>query len=347
MSSAADAGRALGNQRMVGRVRAVELPLLRGLPDPASFCEHVAPDGRRVFVFKDVLRDLAELELSEHPIETAGLLFGAHLSDGLHPCTVVSKVFMPHPGEVLGTHSSVTITPEGAEHMIARARREDPVLVPVGWGHTHPCFQAYFSEVDRAEQRNWRHAGSVGIVLSGLQDARPRYRVFVGPESTSTGRLSHSTTPPAQLSADGNAGPAIESGHPTLPAPVERRQGRRAGSRRRTAVWMRLGGRAGRIRQARPLRAERGRRVRHRRDTAHRPIVVTRVVAWAIVGSVIVSFAVSAYAIRVATDARRQAREASRVAATLRDPIRAGTGVGQIATEPLGDSPRDLPWPLR
>jgi proteasome lid subunit RPN8/RPN11 len=351
MSSAAGAGRALGKQRMAGRIRSVELPLLRGLPDPANYCEHVAPDGRRVFLFRDVLRDLAELELSEHPIETAGLLFGAHLSDGLHTCTVVNKVFTPRPGEVLGTHSSVTITPDGAERMIARARREDPVLMPVGWGHTHPCFQAYFSDVDRAEQRNWRHAGSVGLVLSGLQDARPRYRVFVGPESTLAGRLSHPAVAPPEFS-DGGTGLASESDSPPLLAPVdERPQSRRVGSpRRRTHVWTRLGRIGRRGRRARPARAARagdGRRMRHRRDTTRRPVIVTRAVAYVIVGGVIVSLALSAYAIRVAADARRQAREASHVAAALRDPIRTGATVGQIAGEPLGDSPGELLWPVR
>lgn len=336
---------------MAGRVRSVELPLLRGLPDPANYCEHVAPDGRRVFLLKDVLRDLAELERSEHPIETAGLLFGAHFSDGLHTCTVVNKVFTPRPGEVLGTHSSVTITADGAERMIARARREDPVLMPVGWGHTHPCFQAYFSDVDRAEQRNWRHAGSVGLVLSGLQDARPRYQVFMGPESTMAGRLSPPAIAPPELSSDRETELASESENPLLLAPVdERPRSRRAGLHRRTSVWARLGGMAGRGRRARPPRAApagRGRRVRHRRDTTHRSVVVTRVVAYAVVGSVIASLAVSGYAISVAADARRQAREASRVAAALRDPIRAGTGVDQIPVEPLGDSPRGLLWPLR
>ncbi len=171
--------------RMTGRVRPVELPLLRGLPDPADYHEHVTADGRRIFVARRVVRDLTELEQGQHPDETAGLLFGAHFTDGASACTVVTKLVKPRPGEVRGTRSSVTITPGGAERMIARAWQEDPVLAPVGWGHTHPCFEAYFSGVDRAEQQAWRHAGSVGLVISGLPESLPRYRVFVGPESES------------------------------------------------------------------------------------------------------------------------------------------------------------------
>jgi proteasome lid subunit RPN8/RPN11 len=185
MISGATAGRTPTRKRMAGRVRPVEVPLLRGLPDPADYQEHVTADGRRVFVAKRVVLDLAELERSEHPDETAGLLFGGYFTDGDRTCTVVTKLVKPRPGEVHGTRSSVTITPGGAEQMIARGWQEDPVLAPVGWGHTHPCFEAYFSGVDRTEQQAWRDAGSVGLVISGLAEPRPRYRVFVGPESAS------------------------------------------------------------------------------------------------------------------------------------------------------------------
>jgi proteasome lid subunit RPN8/RPN11 len=183
MISPSTSGRALARDRMAGRIRTVELPLLRRVPDPADYREHVTADGRRVFLAKRVVRDLAELELSEHPKETAGLLFGGHFTDEGRACTVVTKLVRPRPGEVRGTRSSVTITPTGAERMIARAWQEDPLLAPVGWGHTHPCFEAYFSGVDRTEQQAWRHAGSVGLVISGLPEPMPRYRVFVGPES--------------------------------------------------------------------------------------------------------------------------------------------------------------------
>jgi proteasome lid subunit RPN8/RPN11 len=171
-------------RRMVGRVRQVELPLLCGIPDPAKYREHTTADGRRVFIHERVLSDLDELEREHHPDETAGLLFGGHFTDGKSSCTVVKKLMKPELDEVVGTPSSVTITAFGAERMTARARLHDPLLTPVGWGHTHPCFDAYFSSVDEDEQRAWQQAGSVGLVLSGLRRPKSRYRVFVGPQST-------------------------------------------------------------------------------------------------------------------------------------------------------------------
>lgn len=169
--------------RMSGGVRRTALPLLRGGPDPAKFAEHRTADGRRVYLAIDVLENLAMLERAEHPVETACLLFGGFFSDGKRPCAIVTRLILPEPGEVIGSPSMVTITAEGAERMIARAWLEDPLLKPLGWGHTHPRFEAYFSHVDREEQRVWTEPASIGVVISGLDAPRNRYQVFVGPES--------------------------------------------------------------------------------------------------------------------------------------------------------------------
>ncbi len=308
MSYLADDHQAARRPRMVGRVRTVELPLLRGLPDPAEYSEHLAADGRRVFLSKGVLRDLAELERREHPVETAGLLFGGHFSDGRRACTVVEKLVEPLPGEVLGTRSTVTITHAGSESMLRRAAREDPVLAPVGWAHTHPSFDAYFSEVDRSEQRAWRGAGSVGLVLSGLPHARPRYRVFVGPESTHAPAVdspdaageAHSTAqrhiePPAreheanEANEHGEAARRTRRGWKTL----HRGSGadsRRPGPRRRGAVAQRA------------ERVQRGRALRTFRSDALRPVVVTRITVYTIVGALLASLAISLYAVHLARE---------------------------------------------
>lgn len=169
--------------RMTGSVRVTALPLMRRAPDPTRFIEHRTADGRGIFIAKSVLEDLAALERSEHPVETATLLFGGFFSDGENTCAIVTKLVLPEPGEVEGTPSTVTITAEGAEQMIERAWLHDPLLKPLGWGHTHPRFEAYFSGVDREEQSVWTEAASVGLVISGLAEPRERYRVFVGPES--------------------------------------------------------------------------------------------------------------------------------------------------------------------
>jgi proteasome lid subunit RPN8/RPN11 len=201
---------------MAGRVREAALPSLYCTPDPSRFREHSTEDGRRVFILDRVLYDLGELERAEHPCETAGLLFGGHFTDGKNHCTVVSRLEKPYPGEVLGTPTTVTITAAGAERMTARARAHDPWLAPVGWGHTHPRFEAYFSAVDRREQRVWQQPGAVGLVISGLCRPTDRYRVFVGPEATladpQADGQTQATSPIPR--ADGNRG---RRHRPTVP----------------------------------------------------------------------------------------------------------------------------------
>jgi proteasome lid subunit RPN8/RPN11 len=171
--------------RMSGRIRRHESPL-RPLPTGLAYREFVSADRRRVFVHREVLEDLAALERAEHPNETAGLLFGRIFTDGSGECALVRHLIRPEPGEVLGTPATVTITTEGSSRMSGRAQERYPCADAVGWAHTHPTFKAYFSSTDRAEQSVWTSPASVGLVVSGLPDAVPRFEVFVGPESTST-----------------------------------------------------------------------------------------------------------------------------------------------------------------
>jgi proteasome lid subunit RPN8/RPN11 len=230
MSAYAETGALEARPRMSGGVRRTALPLLRDVPDPATFVEHVTTDGRRVFLAKRVLDDLARLERTEHPDETGGLLFGGYFSDGVQRCAIVTQLVEPEPGEVIGTPSTVTITAAGSERMIARAWRRDPLLRPVGWGHTHPCFEAYFSGVDRNEQRTWQEAAAVGLVISGLPEPTDRYRVFVGPESTPAEPVGDSMPVPVGLARGGSApqpqrrSPADGSAPRALPRPARTRR---------------------------------------------------------------------------------------------------------------------------
>jgi len=172
-----------GRTRMRGRIRYFEPPL-RAVPSGPSYTEFVTHDGRRVFVHRDVLADLAQLEWAEHPNESAGLLFGRVFTDGVSQCALVRHLIRPEPGEVEGTPVTVTITAEGSSRMSQRALERHPCADAVGWAHTHPTFNAYFSGTDRTEQAIWTAPASVGLVISGLPDANPRFEVFVGPEST-------------------------------------------------------------------------------------------------------------------------------------------------------------------
>src|SRR4051794_2197063 len=129
---AKEGARAGAPPRMSGGVRRTAPPLMRRVPDPVRFVEHRTADGRRAFIAKSVLEDLATLERADHPIETACLLFGGFFSDGRHTCAIVTTIVFPEPGEVNGTEATVTITAAGGEAMIARAWQEDPLLKPLG-----------------------------------------------------------------------------------------------------------------------------------------------------------------------------------------------------------------------
>jgi proteasome lid subunit RPN8/RPN11 len=174
-----------GRKRLSGRIRHFEPPL-RSVPQGTEYSEFRTDDGRRVFVHREVLEDLRDLEREEHPKETAGLLFGRIFTDGSSPCALVRHLIRPLPGEVRGTPMTVTITAKGSLGMSARAQLAHPCADPVGWAHTHPTFKAYFSVTDRKEQAVWTSPASVGLVISGLPSARPPLEVFVGPGSEPT-----------------------------------------------------------------------------------------------------------------------------------------------------------------
>lgn len=213
--------------RMSGRVREVSLPLLTP-PESGEFTEHRTSDGTRIFVARSVIEELERLERAHHPNEAAGLLFGRYFTNGWHACTLVTNFIPPEPGEIRGTRSSVTITSFGAQRMRARARRIIPCADCVGWGHTHPTFEPFFSGTDRAEQRLWTQPASVGIVLSGLRDVRDPYHVYVGPESAMAvpmpeTALPSSTTSPPLMRQQPEAAPPNRRA--ALPIPPRRRTG--------------------------------------------------------------------------------------------------------------------------
>ena len=196
---------------MSGRIRHFEPPL-RPVPSNSRYTEFETADGRRTFIHQEVLFDLAELERDEHPNESAGLLFGRTFTDGANQCTLVRHLIRPEPGEVIGSVATVTITADGSNQMSQRAQECYPCADAVGWAHTHPTFNAYFSGTDRAEQAIWTAPASVGLVISGLAGADPPYEVFVGPDSAPTQRaeppISHRRIGPPPPPARRRVAPA-------------------------------------------------------------------------------------------------------------------------------------------
>jgi proteasome lid subunit RPN8/RPN11 len=217
--------------RLSGRIRHFEPPL-RPVPSGPDYTELQTDDGRRVFIHRDVLVDLAALERAEHPNETAGLLFGRVFTDGSNQCALVRHLVTPREGEVIGDRATVTITAEGTRQMSERAQRLHSCADAIGWAHTHPTFNAYFSGTDRAEQAVWTSPASVGLVISGLAGAQPRFEVYVGPESLSTRIVSptrHSLPRAAMSAENGEATPrSATTASPSPPPPGRARERREA-----------------------------------------------------------------------------------------------------------------------
>ncbi|WP_445147767.1 Mov34/MPN/PAD-1 family protein [Baekduia sp. Peel2402] len=184
--------------RFHGRTVNAGLPVR---PRPIGSGWHVwrTADGRSAIVAEGVVAVIRAVERDESPQETGGILFGRGFRDWAGEYVLVTHAERPHRGEVLGTVSTVAITAEGAAAMGRRAQQAQPVADVVGWYHTHPSYAAYFSDVDRAEQRRWPSPLAIGLVMSGRDDAEPRYSVFVGPESAATVRPPAGPAPAAEL----------------------------------------------------------------------------------------------------------------------------------------------------
>ena len=206
-NSGVPAARCYGG-RMHGRIVGSTLPL-RPAPDGVlDLLEFETPDGQRVFVARRTFDVLERLERDAHPYESAGLLLGRAFTSGTEPYTVITGLVPPNPGELEATMSSVTITAEGKLAMAGRGHRQDPNADIVGWGHTHPTFAPFFSAVDMDEQRCWIEPTSVGIVISGLASATPRFRIYVGPDGREATRRQHEPDTFAPVGREHSRAPA-------------------------------------------------------------------------------------------------------------------------------------------
>lgn len=77
--------------------------------------------------------------------------------------------------------TGVSLRMESGIWELARPLLKDGMIV-VGWYHSHPNLGAFFSETDRATQRNFfRNAFNLGLVIDPV---RGELCAFVGPDST-------------------------------------------------------------------------------------------------------------------------------------------------------------------
>ena len=177
--------------RFSGRMVTVPLPV-RPRPRDGDWITHRADDGRTVLLAPAVLAEVRRIEREHAPDETGGMLFGRFFADSEGPYAVVSFATAPEPGEVIGEVSTVQITASGAHAMAGRAQADRFEIDVVGWYHTHPLFEAYFSGTDRHEQGTWASALAVGLVVAGPGCRREPYKVYVGPDAAETRRPSES-----------------------------------------------------------------------------------------------------------------------------------------------------------
>ena len=180
--------------RFSGRMVTVPLPV-RPRPRDGDWITHRADDGRTVLLAPAVLAEVHRIEREHAPDETGGMLFGRFFADSEGPYAVVSFATGPEPGEVIGEVSTVQITASGAHAMAGRAQAERFEVDVVGWYHTHPLFEAYFSGTDRHEQGTWASALAVGLVVAGPGCRREPYKVYVGPDAAETRRPPDSAVP--------------------------------------------------------------------------------------------------------------------------------------------------------
>lgn len=180
--------------RFSGRMVTVPLPV-RPRPRDGDWITHRADDGRTVLLAPAVLAEVHRIEREHAPDETGGMLFGRFFADSEGPYAVVSFATAPEPGEVIGEVSTVQITASGAHAMAGRAQAERFEIDVVGWYHTHPLFEAYFSATDRHEQGTWASALAVGLVVAGPGCRREPYKVYVGPDAAETRRPPDSPVP--------------------------------------------------------------------------------------------------------------------------------------------------------
>lgn len=158
--------------------------LLRQPPlDDPDYIELRSSSGLRAFLHRRVVRDAFTLTRLHVPNETGALLMGGTFTDGTQPFTIVTDLVMPLPDEVIGTSATVTITAHGRRRMEIEGRLHDQLASPIGWMHSHPVQMAFFSGTDELEQAKWTGPASVGLVVSGRDDADPRYCVFLGADA--------------------------------------------------------------------------------------------------------------------------------------------------------------------
>lgn len=136
-------------------------------------------DGFTVFVPLRLVRRACAIGRREKPHEWMGLLLGERCRDDEGDFVCIEEVVLDPDAEA--GENSVASSPGSEARMRSHARSLFPDLTIVGWTHGHLGHGAYYSEVDRRNQRSWSDANAVGIVFDPW--SKPNMAVFRGPDS--------------------------------------------------------------------------------------------------------------------------------------------------------------------
>jgi proteasome lid subunit RPN8/RPN11 len=204
-------------------------PLVRqGPADNRDFVAFVSTrDGFRAYVRSEVLEHIKGEAERAAPNETIGLLAGRFCYDpSTGPYTLVLDADGAHGAEVEASPGYVRITAAGQATVRTRLERANPDREIVGWYHSHPRYEARFSNVDESEQATWTDAGHLGIVYSGIDRAEP-FGVYRGPHADRLSRQGYQTQRPTVFIPPPEARPADrplspEGAHAPAPAPQAR-----------------------------------------------------------------------------------------------------------------------------
>ncbi len=138
-------------------------------------------DGFVCFVRNEALRDMGQWAQEKRGTEKIGRLWERQCEDSKGEYVLVEKATLNRYADSYA--AAVVADNEAQAAALAEFERECRPLCCVGWWHSHPpgC-GAFYSSVDRDNQRTWNHANAIGIVLdpSSPEDG---LRVFRGPES--------------------------------------------------------------------------------------------------------------------------------------------------------------------
>lgn len=136
--------------------------------------------GYFLFFKEEVWEDLWTIGRSS-PLEVGGLLLGVCYSFPGHYFWYVDDFVFSEPLE--NTHFSLRISPEVwqlANEKIKKEKRLPGMIL--GWFHTHPHFEAFFSATDRTTQKHYfQFSFALGIVFNPY--SREDIRIYTGPES--------------------------------------------------------------------------------------------------------------------------------------------------------------------